>query len=159
MGIIAGISAFLVCFIGLSLAFGPTRCSDGWASPSIGRQGACSHHGGVDHAKGTFEFLGSLVAAAVVGSAVHNRTGGSQPPPRPPTPPPSQPARPSATSVAPAFTGEPAKPGTAPNPSAEVHCPRCGAPMRRQRARHGKYAGRQFWGCSRFPSCRGIRNL
>ena len=23
------------------------RCSDGWASPSIGSPGACSHHGGV----------------------------------------------------------------------------------------------------------------
>ena len=22
-------------------------CSDGWGSPSIGKQGACSHHGGV----------------------------------------------------------------------------------------------------------------
>lgn len=27
--------------------FAGQRCSDGWASPSIGRQGACSHHGGV----------------------------------------------------------------------------------------------------------------
>lgn len=26
---------------------GPPRCADGWISPSIGRQGACSHHGGV----------------------------------------------------------------------------------------------------------------
>lgn len=25
----------------------PTACYDGWSSPSIGRQGACSHHGGV----------------------------------------------------------------------------------------------------------------
>jgi hypothetical protein len=24
-----------------------TGCSDGWSSPSIGRRGACSHHGGV----------------------------------------------------------------------------------------------------------------
>ena len=23
------------------------ECADGWNSPSIGRQGACSHHGGV----------------------------------------------------------------------------------------------------------------
>ncbi|MGW3769928.1 hypothetical protein [Actinomadura verrucosospora] len=28
----------------------PTRCRDGWRSPSIGRRGACSHHGGVDYA-------------------------------------------------------------------------------------------------------------
>ena len=25
----------------------PAHCADGWSSPSIGRQGACSHHGGV----------------------------------------------------------------------------------------------------------------
>lgn len=25
----------------------PYRCADGWESPSIGEQGACSHHGGV----------------------------------------------------------------------------------------------------------------
>lgn len=25
----------------------PARCADGWPSGSIGRQGACSHHGGV----------------------------------------------------------------------------------------------------------------
>lgn len=25
----------------------PYRCADGWRSPSIGTQGACSHHGGV----------------------------------------------------------------------------------------------------------------
>jgi hypothetical protein len=26
---------------------GPARCADGWNSPSIGKQGACSWHGGV----------------------------------------------------------------------------------------------------------------
>jgi DNA-binding helix-hairpin-helix protein with protein kinase domain len=34
------------------------------------------------------------------------------------------------------------------------NCPRCGSPMRR---RSGKYG--QFWGCSRYPSCRGTRNI
>ncbi|WP_405986931.1 DUF3761 domain-containing protein [Streptomyces sp. NBC_00872] len=29
----------------------PARCADGWLSPSIGRQGACSHHGGVAPAR------------------------------------------------------------------------------------------------------------
>lgn len=28
---------------------GPLICIDGWRSPSIGSQGACSHHGGVDY--------------------------------------------------------------------------------------------------------------
>lgn len=25
----------------------PAHCADGWSSESIGKQGACSHHGGV----------------------------------------------------------------------------------------------------------------
>jgi hypothetical protein len=36
-------------FIGLRIIYPiePYRCADGWESPSIGIQGACSHHGGV----------------------------------------------------------------------------------------------------------------
>jgi len=37
-------------------------------------------------------------------------------------------------------------------------CPRCGAGMVRRTAQQGLHAGKQFWGCSRFPSCRGTRN-
>lgn len=32
-------------------------------------------------------------------------------------------------------------------------CPKCGATMRRRSGRHG-----QFWGCSRYPGCKGTRN-
>jgi len=38
------------------------------------------------------------------------------------------------------------------------NCPRCGSPMRRRTARRGSRTGRQFWGCSRYPSCTGTRN-
>lgn len=38
-------------------------------------------------------------------------------------------------------------------------CPRCGAPMMLRTARKGKRAGKQFWGCSTFPKCRGILNV
>jgi DNA-binding helix-hairpin-helix protein with protein kinase domain len=37
-------------------------------------------------------------------------------------------------------------------------CPSCGAPMVRRTARKGKHAGRQFWGCSKFPACKGTRS-
>ncbi|HHN5526683.1 TPA: hypothetical protein ACQ49S_004895 [Klebsiella aerogenes] len=33
-------------------------CNDGWASPSIGHSGACSHHGGVSGMPGLFMFIG-----------------------------------------------------------------------------------------------------
>jgi len=47
-----------------------------------------------------------------------------------------------------------------PSPAAEVKdCPRCGSPMVLRTARTGPNAGGQFWGCSRFPDCRGIVNV
>jgi DNA-binding helix-hairpin-helix protein with protein kinase domain len=55
-------------------------------------------------------------------------------------------------------------PTTAPpaqlNPNAgtgAVLCPHCGARMVRRTARRGHRRGNQFWGCSRYPSCRGTR--
>jgi DNA-binding helix-hairpin-helix protein with protein kinase domain len=33
-------------------------------------------------------------------------------------------------------------------------CPRCGSPMRRRSGRYG-----QFWGCSRYPGCKGTRKI
>lgn len=38
-------------------------------------------------------------------------------------------------------------------------CPTCDAPMVKRTAQRGKNAGRPFWGCTRFPACRGIRDL
>lgn len=42
--------------------------------------------------------------------------------------------------------------------SAELapRCPKCEQPMVRRTARRGANAGREFWGCSEFPRCRGI---
>lgn len=36
-------------------------------------------------------------------------------------------------------------------------CPVCGSAMVARRAKQGKFAGRQFWGCPTFPKCRGTR--
>lgn len=38
-------------------------------------------------------------------------------------------------------------------------CPVCGSRMVLRRARRGEHAGSDFWGCSRYPRCRGILNL
>lgn len=38
-------------------------------------------------------------------------------------------------------------------------CPTCGTNMVKRTARKGANAGNQFWGCSHFPKCRGIRNI
>lgn len=34
-------------------------------------------------------------------------------------------------------------------------CPKCGSEMVLRMAKKGKYAGQKFWGCNRFPDCRG----
>lgn len=36
-------------------------------------------------------------------------------------------------------------------------CPVCGSAMVERTARMGANAGGKFWGCSRFPACRGVR--
>lgn len=38
-------------------------------------------------------------------------------------------------------------------------CPECGQPMTRRRARAGKNAGKDFWGCTGYPECRGTREM
>lgn len=35
-------------------------------------------------------------------------------------------------------------------------CPLCGEPMLKRIAKKGRNAGNTFWGCSQFPSCRGV---
>jgi restriction system protein len=36
-------------------------------------------------------------------------------------------------------------------------CPICSAPMVQRKARRGPSAGSLFWGCSRYPGCKGVR--
>jgi restriction system protein len=38
-------------------------------------------------------------------------------------------------------------------------CPRCGSEMVMRTARQGANAGQSFWGCPKFPECRGIRAI
>lgn len=40
-------------------------------------------------------------------------------------------------------------------PATAPSCPKCGSGMVLRTARKGGNAGAEFWGCSRFPSCRG----
>lgn len=87
------------------------------------------------------------------------------------TPPTPQPAsRPASTSPPAAKTPAPwvnfptsppppkRKAPAPPQPSV-VTCPRCSQPMVKRLARRGRNAGNYFWGCSRFPTCRGTRNI
>ena len=42
---------------------------------------------------------------------------------------------------------------------AKPSCPLCGAPMVKRLAKKGRNAGNYFWGCSKYPICKGTRNL
>ncbi|WP_306602675.1 restriction endonuclease [Azonexus sp.] len=53
--------------------------------------------------------------------------------------------------------GQVPSPITAPEQTMPA-CPKCGSEMVRRTAKKGANAGNQFWGCSRFPSCTGIRS-
>ena len=41
----------------------------------------------------------------------------------------------------------------------EILCPRCGAVMVLRKAGKGPNAGKPFYGCSKYPACRGIVNI
>jgi ssDNA-binding Zn-finger/Zn-ribbon topoisomerase 1 len=44
-----------------------------------------------------------------------------------------------------------------PTIEAVVRCPRCNSYMRRRLAKRGRNKGAYFWGCSRYPKCKGTR--
>lgn len=60
-----GMTTFFVCIVVFAYVVGPVACSDSWVSPSIGRQGACSWHGGVSYIPLYLGVLVSLVMAFV----------------------------------------------------------------------------------------------
>lgn len=38
-------------------------------------------------------------------------------------------------------------------------CPKCGSAMVLRESKKGQNSGKKFWGCTRFPQCRGIMNV
>ncbi len=44
-------------------------------------------------------------------------------------------------------------------PTTAPLCPKCSSAMLLQTARRGRNAGKQFWGCRRYPQCDGTRNV
>lgn len=50
---------------------------------------------------------------------------------------------------------DPTPAAPAPSPPA---CPQCGQAMVKRRAKQGAQVGKEFWGCSAYPACRGTMN-
>lgn len=40
-----------------------------------------------------------------------------------------------------------------------LSCPKCGGSMVMRETKKGQYVGKKFWGCEKFPQCRGIRSV
>ena len=56
-------------------------------------------------------------------------------------------------------TGLTSQTAQAPEPALEPVCPLCRSAMVKRTARQGPNAGFDFWGCSTFPKCRGVRAM
>jgi len=41
----------------------------------------------------------------------------------------------------------------------EPMCPQCGTGMIQRTAKKGQFAGQRFWGCGRYPKCKGILKI
>ena len=65
--IAAGIVGFVFFYWVFKSMLPPPICTDGWHSPSIGRSGACSHHGGVHRPYAWIALLGSITGGIAVG--------------------------------------------------------------------------------------------
>lgn len=50
-------------------------------------------------------------------------------------------------------------PETQPETTQQILCPKCGAIMIKRKANKGANAGKEFYGCSKYPRCRGIVNI
>ncbi|MER8918235.1 hypothetical protein NKI32_31150 [Mesorhizobium sp. M0761] len=155
---------FIVSRIGLSPFVGVDVCKDGWHSMSIGRRGACSWHGGVgglDHGNWVLPATIALgVAAGFAWSALRAKWSETATP---------------VEEWGPVYVPQPEEPPSRPKISSEVSgqegmqsvlkqsgwlaCPVCAAEMKPRMAHRGRYGGRDFWGCSRYPSCNEIMNI
>src|SRR4030095_8895708 len=80
LNVAAGCIIGIVVFFALGSLVPHAACRDGWNSPSIGRQGACSHHGGVEgHEVLNVFVFGLSVAAGVFTSSLLSRNDKSRP--------------------------------------------------------------------------------
>lgn len=142
-GIILGITVGFITNI-IILLFLPSRkmvCRDGWESSSIGIIGACSHHGGVErdprlaYAFFFSVFIGLIVAIWYISKKYKEDE--------------------KIQNIKEAEEYERLEELKRNSPS----CPICSNYMIKRVAKNGKYIGKEFWGCSNYPKCKGIINI
>ena len=153
-----GVAVWLVLGIMLAPLKQEATCRDGWHSPSIGRPGACSWHGGVKRGQNFIPVMIPVFAGVGAGVVLANLMSGAAakvvPEPKPTPEPSSRPLYVRPAPVRP-IAYEPPRQAT----ESEVACPKCGGPMALRVARRGRRRGRKFWGCFGYPRCTGLRNI
>jgi len=142
-----GLLTFFILLKVMTPLIQPTVCSDGWVSGSIGRRGACSHHGGIGTNWSLLGvFLGSGLGAYAVSRALveverRKRVALTE----------QRDAEQAVANVR-QHSERPKAPST-------PACPLCGGFMRERLAKRGRNAGGKFWGCGMYPRCRGTRPI
>lgn len=134
------LAAFFGAGRGCAAILGPETCRDGWRSSSIGIQGACSWHGGVQSHSLPVLLFGALCAFGLwlVLDADANKR--------------EMIARRIANAKHRATQAERERTMLE---RSEVPCPVCRGGMVRRLSKRGLHKGSYFYGCARFPSCRG----
>ena len=152
MPFLVGFLTFLVLTFAGNAIVGPAVCNDGWASPSIGRQGACSHHGGVNELPKylvlIFAGFGGVIAGSYY-SGIQSRSGSIHKHP-------DNHSTHKNFEIETPFNDEVEMPRV--DVEDKISCPLCGADMVERTAQKGRYQGNQFFGCSRYPKCKGLIN-
>lgn len=128
---IVGFATFVICGVAVAAIEGPARCNSGWQSPSIGRQGACSSHGGVAGSFALVAGIGSGVGMGIVTASLQGRKRGS-PSPRGSDPIPASRAT----------TAHPSKSGVR-------YCGHCEGAMRPRKFEVGQPIKGEFWECTK----------
>lgn len=140
LSFLVGLFFFVLTYALLPHSSGPPMCNDGWASPSIGTQGACSGHSGVKREHSGIKFFFS-VGIGYLASYLYGR-------------------RRDAVRQQKSEEGKPTlkgslhkqdKPST--DPRALFKCPLCGSSMGIRLMKNG---GKQ-WVCRRSSVCSGVR--
>lgn len=65
VSVLPALIVFVLALLTTFALAGTVICGDGWASSSIGRSGACSHHGGVNRLPQTLAFVFSFLVAFI----------------------------------------------------------------------------------------------
>lgn len=130
---------FIAVFIFSMSLLGPIKCGDGTSSGSIGKRGACSHHGGVSN----WQTLVSFFLSCAVTAWYYDSGKGKKIP---------------KIEEQPQSINENPLPKPKKKRSISNKCPKCKSEMVLRTAQQGRNAGGKFWGCSKYPRCKGTRH-